>query len=373
MTAEDSFPVDSVPSLAAASDPVGRRIAEELIALAPPGWYEMQAVFASTAVSELASVFFADEQGHPVQVLPSEEVLALVRRHREASAALPGGPWWRLLVSASDSGEIVAEPDFGDEPFPEDHLFPPEAYRADLETFPRTRLPVWLAAYVGHDDRQSRPPEQAAERARAATRTPDIETTLPTLPLLVMRWAALAAGFVAAGSPWGPRVLPALGLFEGAGRSGSSLWLVPGDRAVLSGGVWNDPVLDAVYNTGAPMPDLYAGAPEWVSNQLLNPRAGSGLLSFCYWWEGGRWYRGAAPPAGEVAAAIPAVWTGESAADIVASLAEESGTGARDAAMELVLAAEHGMAERSMLVRLFGERGDVDAALHQLLMAGAAG
>ncbi|MGV9616610.1 hypothetical protein [Nocardia xishanensis] len=367
--AEDSLPTDSESPLA---DAASRRIAAELIALAPPGWHEMQAVFALTAVSELASVFFTDEQGHPAQVLPSEEVLALVRRHREASAAMPGGPWWRYLVTASASGEIGAEHDFGAEPFPDDHLFPPEVYRADLEAFPRARLPVWLAAYVGHENRQSRPTEQAGALARTTTRTPEIETTLPALPLLAMRWAAIAAAFVAAGSPWGPRVLPALGMFEGAERSGSSLWLVPGDRAVLSGGVWNDPVLDAVYNAGAPMPDLYAGAPGWVANPLLNPRAGSGLLSFCYWWEGAHWYRGAAPPASEVAAAIPGVWTTESAADIVASLAGESGVEMRDAATELVLAAEHGAAERALLVRLFGEREDVDGALHQLLMAGAA-
>lgn len=78
---------------------------------------------------------------------------------------------------------------------------------------------------------------------------------MPALPLLLARWAVLSAAFVAVGSPWGPRVLPAPGLFKGAERSGSSLRIVPGDRAVLSGGVWNDPVLDAVYNPGAPMPD----------------------------------------------------------------------------------------------------------------------
>ncbi|MEV0355205.1 hypothetical protein AB0H71_03990 [Nocardia sp. NPDC050697] len=350
-------------------DAANRRIAEELIALAPPGWHELRAVFALTTGTELASVFFADEEGHPAQVLPTEEVLELVRRQRAASAALPGGPWWRCLVLATASGEVAVDHDFGAEPFPDDHLFPPEAYRADLETFPRARLPVWLGAYLGHGDRQSRPAERPGDPGGT---TPAVETTLPALPLLAMRWAAIAAAFTAAGSPFGPRVLPALGLFEGAERSGSSLWLVPGDRAVLSGGVWDDPVLDAVYNAGAPMPDLYAGAPPWVANPLLNPRAGEGLLSFCYWWEAGRWYRGASPPASEAAAAVPAVWSRESAAEVIAALAAEGGVGARDAALELVVAAEHGQAGRPLLVRLFGETGEVDGGLLQLLMAGAA-
>ncbi|WP_067473641.1 hypothetical protein [Nocardia amamiensis] len=351
------------------ADAASRRIAQLLTELAPRGGHEIHAVFVLTVAAELASVVATDEEGRPVQLLPPEEVMALVRRHREASASRPEGPWWRYLLVVSASGEVRTDYDFGAEPVPDDHLFPPEVYRTDLEAFPRDRLPVWLAAHIGHADRQSRPAETAAcAEAGAAV----VEDGLPALPLLVARWAVLSAAFVAVGSPWGPRVLPALGLFEGAERSGSSLWIVPGDRAVLSGGVWNDPVLDAVYNAGAPMPDLYAGAPPWVANPLLNPRAGIGLLSFCYWWDRGRWYRGTAPPAGEVAAAVPAVWSGENTAAIVAALIEgKPAARAREAALGLVLAAERGEIDRAALAEVFGA-GDIDDAYLQLVMAGVA-
>ncbi|WP_280492841.1 hypothetical protein [Nocardia asiatica] len=348
-------------------DEASRRIAELLSGLGPQGSHEIHAVFVLTAAAESTSIVATDEQGRPVQMLPPEEVLALVRRHREASAALPEGPWWRFLLVVSASGAVRTDYDFGDEPFPDEHLFPPEVYRADLEAFPRDRLPVWLAAHIGHDDRQSRPAETAARAEPGAAVVAD---GLPALPLLMARWAVLAAAFVAVGSPLGPRVLPALGLFEGAERSGSSLWIMPGDRAVLSGGVWNDPVLDAVYNTGAPMPDLYAGAPAWVANPLLNPRAGVGLLTFCYWWERGQWYRGASPAVPDVAPAVPAVWSGDSAAAIVAALVEdEPSASVREAALGLVHAAERGKVERRMLVSFFGA-GEIDDAYLQLTMAG---
>ncbi|MET7768375.1 hypothetical protein [Nocardia sp. NPDC005366] len=350
-------------------DAMSRRIAELLTGLGPQGGNEIHAVFVLTVAAELASVVAVDDQDRPVQIVPPEEVMALVRLHREASAARPEGPWWRYLLVVSASGEVRTDYDFGDEPFPDEHLFPAEVYRADLEVFPRDRLPVWLAAYIDHADRQSRPAQTAA---RAEPGGAVVEDGLPALPLMVARWALLSAAFVAAGSPWGPRVLPALGLFEGAERSGSSLWIMPGDRAVLSGGVWNAPVLDAVYNAGAPMPDLYAGAPAWVANPMLNPRAGTGLLSFCYWWDRGRWYRGDSPAAGEVAAAVPGVWSRESAAAIVAALREdEPGAGAREAALGLVQAADRGEIGRSSLAAVFGE-GDIDDAYLQLIMAGVA-
>ncbi|WP_280256843.1 hypothetical protein [Nocardia abscessus] len=364
MTAAEEPPAGGHPP-----DEASRRIAELLTGLGPQGSHEIQAIFVLTAAAELASVVATDEQGHPVQIVPPEEVLALVRRHREASAALPEGPWWRYLLVVSGSGEVQTDYDFGDEPFPEDHLFPAEVYRADLEAFPRARLPVWLAAHIGHADRQSRPAETAA---RAEPGTAVVEDGLPALPVLVARWAVLSAAFVAVGSPWGPRVLPALGLFEGAERSGSSLWIVPGDRAVLSGGVWNDAVLDAVYNAGAPMPDLYAGAPAWVANPLLNPRAGTGLLSFCYWWDRGRWYRGASPAAVDVAQAVPAVWSRENTAAVVAALVEdEPGARVRETALGLVHAAEGGKIERAALAGVFGEC-EIDDAYLQLTMAGVA-
>ncbi|WP_109526106.1 MULTISPECIES: hypothetical protein [Nocardia] len=349
------------------TDAVSRRIAALLTGLAPQGRNEIHAIFVLAATAELAAVVATDEQGVAAQIIPTGEVMALVRAHREASTALSEGPWWRYLLVVSMSGEVRTDYDFGDEPFPDEHLFDPDVYRADLEVFPRYRLPVWLGAHIRHGDRQSRPAEVAA---RAEPDAAVVETDLPALPSMVGRWAVLSAAFVAVGSPWGPRVLPALGMFEGVERSGSSLWVLPGDRAVLSGGVWNDPVLDAVYNTGAKMPDLYAGAPAWVANPVLDPRAGIGLLSFCYWWDRGRWYRGDSPAVADIAAAVPGVWSQESTAEIVAALIDDR-TGDREAVRTLVRAADRGKIDRAALTRVFAD-GDIDDAWLQLIMAGVA-
>ncbi|MFI6363294.1 hypothetical protein ACIBG0_11155 [Nocardia sp. NPDC050630] len=81
--------------------------------------------------------------------------------------------------------------------------------------------------------RQSRPAAAAATQARADRETgvgPVLsERDFPAFPIVSARWAVIAAAFVAAGSRWGPRVLPALGWFEGAKRSGS-VYAVEFDR-----------------------------------------------------------------------------------------------------------------------------------------------
>ncbi|MEV4124613.1 hypothetical protein [Nocardia sp. NPDC049707] len=369
---------------AAPADPVeqakqlGHRIARELATAGPQGWRQLDAVFALTSVAELAQIVFSDGD-RSVRVQPPEPVLDLVREHRGVSAGSAAGPWWRLLLQLSSEGHLEIDYDYGDEPFPDDQLFPAEVYLADLEAYPRDRLPVWLAAYVGHGNRQSRTPAQAAAQARAdresGVRPVVSERDFPALPTMWARWAVMAAAFVAVGSEWGPRILPALGWFEGAKRGGSTLYMLPGGRAVLSGGVWNAPALDAAYNDDAPMPDLYAGAPAWVANPVLNPRAASGLLSFCYWWEGGRWHRGESPSADQLSAAVAGIWTAETVTDVIAGmLAERPTDGQRAAVTTLVSAAEAGVVTRDTLVSVFGDDGvfDIDSALYQLVMAGAA-
>lgn len=179
-----------------------------------------------------------------------------------------------MLVRVDASGvEVFC--DRGEEPFPGEQLFAPEAYLAGLETFPRNRLPVWLAAYVGRGGSQSRPPRQAAEGMRRdrseGVRAVPVNGELPDLAVLWARWAVLSAAFVAAGSEWGPRVCPSVGVFESAGHSGSTLTLLPGGRAVLSGGVWNAPVLDAVYNAGAVLPRFFAGEAPREDGKVLGP------------------------------------------------------------------------------------------------------
>ncbi len=88
------------------------------------------------------------------------------RRHREFSARSEEGPWRRLLVRVDEAGvEVVCDRD--EEPFPSEQLFTPDAYRADLESYPRSQLPVWLAAYIRPENSLSRPPRRAAVDARA--------------------------------------------------------------------------------------------------------------------------------------------------------------------------------------------------------------
>lgn len=365
------------PDLPERARRLAHRIAQELIAEAPPGWHHLDATFAVTVSGQVSRVIFADDQQRQVQVLPSQEALALVVAHRGLAAQL-GDPWWRLLLTLTAAGELNVDHDYGDDPFPDDQLFAPQAYLADLETYPRVSLPTWLAAYVHHGNRQSRTPRQAAEAARTDRESGALPTLstgdFPDFPVLWARWAAIAATFVALGSDRGPRVLPSFGWFEGSRRSGSALYQLPGGRAVLSGGVWDAPELAAAYNGKTPLPHLYTGAPEWVANPVLNTRAAGGLLSFCYWWDQGRWYRGESPAAMDLAAAVPGIWTADTAADVIAGLLSDAPTPEqRAAAASLVAAAEQHRVNRVLLAETFGDTADLDSAHYQLMLAGVIG
>ncbi|MGC4994589.1 hypothetical protein [Nocardia salmonicida] len=361
--------VHSVPELT-------RRLADGIAEAGPDGWRRFDAVFALTVVGGVAFVLYYDEADRPARVDPAVAVLELAEKLRAISAEHNDGPWWRMVVRADVTGGHEVEYDYGHEPFPEDQILVPEAYLIDLQTFPRAHVPVWLAAYVFHNNWQSRSPKNAATAAdadrdagRYGVPAPD---EFPALPLIWARWATIAATFVAVGSERGPRILPALGLFEGSGHSGSTLHVLPGDRAVLSGGVWNSPELDAAYNDDAPFPDLYAGAPDWVVNQVLNPRVGGGLMSFCYWWDHDGWYRGDSPTADHLSAAVPGVWSTQDVADILCDVAiSDPNPRQRQAALDLVAAAESGTVTRDIVAAFFEDPShDVAGALVELSMAG---
>lgn len=348
------------------------RIAEGLVATAPAGWDRLYAEFAITVAEHHARAIVTAGDTETVVEIP-DSVLATAREYRAEAVHPERGPWWRLLVHITADRVIELDYDYGDEPFPDDQLFGPAAYRADLAEYPRDRLPVWLAAYIGHGGRQTRSPRRAYTMART-DRTTGVwselaENEFPPFPVMWARWAALAAAFTAAGSEWGPRMLPSLGWFESSRRSGTTLYALPGDRAVLSGGVWADPRLAAVYNESAAMPGLYRGAPAWVADPVLNPRAASGLLSFCYWWEGGRWYRGESPPARDCASALPGIWTADTVVDIATRVAgprDGTETGIR----AFVEAAEAGEVTEDTVRAAFGAGPDVGSALFQLHTGG---
>ncbi|MGW0180427.1 hypothetical protein [Nocardia sp. NPDC003345] len=346
------------------------RIVTGLRGIAPTGGQRLTASFAMTVVAESA-LFVADDGDGPVRCQVPEAIWESVRHHRQLSAALENGPWWRMTVDIdADAAEVVTDRD--GEPFPGEQLFAPQAYLADLEHYPRSRLPVWLAAYIGRGERQSRSPRAAADAVRA-DREADVRPTpvtgeLPDLAVLWARWAVLAAAFVAAGSERGPRIGPSVAIFESAAHSGSTLTLLPGDRAVLSGGVWDAPILDAAYNGHGPMPRLFAGAPDWVVDPVLNPRVITGMLSFCYWWDQGQWYRGESAPIAECAAAIPAVWTADTVAKVVAGVLEASSP---DSAEQLVAAAQAAAVTRAAITQVARKNSglDIDGARFQFVLA----
>ncbi|MEV0783781.1 hypothetical protein AB0I52_12525 [Streptomyces sp. NPDC050423] len=366
------------PVLLALADRQTLRLVECLIAEAPSDCLRITAVFALTLASEASRVLHSTDRDS-TDAAPSPGALQLARELRRTTVRLPRGPWWRMTLDLRVDGSIEVDFDYGDEPFPDEHLFAPEDYRADLEAFDWSaeKLPTWLSALVSHGGRQTRSPRKAAvpadtHGARSAQGVSPKE--MPGLTETWARWAVLSAAFVAAGSESGPRMQPSHARFEGTTRGGSTLWMLAGGRAVLSGGVWDAPNLADAYRGDAPHPELFAGAPTWVADALLDERGKAGLMSFCYWWESGRWLRGESPKAEELATAIPGVWTSETVAGIVSKLAQRVTRDTETAALRLVTAAEGGFAERGMLAEVFGndEGADLDGAYHQLVMAGVA-
>ncbi|WP_331723111.1 hypothetical protein [Nocardia sp. NBC_00511] len=346
------------------------QLVRELSGAAPPEWHSVEAEFVTTAGSVRGRArYTVGEQLQSIE--PSAAACSLVRHLKSVSATSQHTPWWNVRLRLSSAGDIDVDFDSGDD------RPPPEIYLPDLPEYPPGRLPVWMAAHVGHEDRQSRAPRAAALQAHA-DRVANVwplpaEREFPAPPLLWARWATIAAAHIAVRSERGPRVLPSLGWFESADRCGSTLYLLPGSRAVLSGGVWNAPELDTAYNDAAAMPNYYAGAPDWIADPVLNPRARSGLLSFCYWWDADRWYRGESPPAVRCRAAIPDVWTVELAAAAIAGLlGEPPDQELRNAATELVEAAQRRDITRARVIAVFGnqDRFDIDGALYQLGLAG---
>ena len=342
-------------------------IVQQLAQLGPTGWEEFAAEFAFTVTAQVAQLRFwsADRTG---LVPVPQSVADLVRQQREVAARMPAGPWWRLLLNVTSSGETAIDYDYGDEPFPDDQLLAPEHYRSDLEAYPRERIPVWLAGYIAGPEAQGRPPHQAAAEAGAgvAARPTD---ELPALRDLWARWAVLSAVYAGIGSSWGPRIYPGYAWFESDRRSGSTLFVLPGDRAVLSGGKWNSELLDAAYNGDQPLPDLYAGAPAWITDTVLNTRIRNGLLTFCYWWAAGQWYRGGADTSGDLDAAVPAIWSPDETVRAMVSLV---GAGREDECEALLTAAVNHAATPADVEAIFGDTPDADVhtAVNQLSMAG---
>jgi hypothetical protein len=346
-------------------------IVQQLAQLGPAGWDEFSAEFAFTVSSQIAQLQFWSEDRTGLVPVP-QSVAELVSQQRDVAAQMSAGPWWRLLLTVTNRGETTVNYDYGDEPFPDDQLVAPEHYRNDLETYPRERVPVWLAGYVAGPAAQGRDPRQAAESVSAdaaAGRNAVTTEDIPALRELIARWAVLSAAYTGVESGWGPRVYPGYFWFESDRRSGSTLFVLPGERAVLSGGRWDSELLDAAYNGGQPLPELFAGAPAWVNDSALNTRNRNGLLTFCYWWADGRWHRGASDTSGELDAALPAISTPD---DTIRAMVSQTGPGTEGACEALLTAASERTATAGTVEAIFANKrgADIAGAVNQLSLAG---
>ncbi|MGW1191435.1 hypothetical protein [Streptomyces sp. NPDC002559] len=169
------FTVVSAPSqelIAGRVSALAHETAQQLALLGPVQWDRMTAVFSCTVSAETADVSFWDRE-RPMDVRVPEQIALLVRRQRHLAAAMPAGPWLRMLLTvakaADGRAQVSTEYDYGDERLPDGQLLAPSHYRNDLAAYPRTEVPTWLTGYTGaRGTRAERPcPEPArAERPR---------------------------------------------------------------------------------------------------------------------------------------------------------------------------------------------------------------
>ncbi|MFC9995530.1 DUF6585 family protein [Nocardia sp. NPDC127526] len=187
------------------------------------------------------------------------------------------------------------------------------------------------------------------------------DSEFPALPVMWSRWATIAAALVAIRSEVGPRISSAtMATFEGSTGSGSTFRRLPRDRAVFSGGTIDHGPTQAL-----------AGAPEWITTSVLNSRTHDGRLNFCYWWDGGHWYRGQSLDAALLSNAMPGIWTDGTVADVVTGLVDHRpGDHSRQAVARLQSAAAHQAVTRAHLEEVFGGGNlDVDGAYNQFVLA----
>ncbi|MCV7192988.1 hypothetical protein [Mycolicibacterium brumae] len=342
--------------------------AQLLAAACPTGWQHMRAAFSMAGGQQIARGVATTAAG-PVGVAVPARVVDLAQQHRGATIGVTG-PWFRMLIDLGASGELAVSFDYGDNPIPADELLPSEAYLRDLEQHPRPDVALWLLAYAGNEGQQRRSPAQARQSALAAPRVAD---GLPVFDLLWSRMAALAALCRGVDHPEGVRLDPAFAVFR-SGQDGCTVAKLPGGRAVISGGRGDSALLTAAYRGQTGWPDLYRGAPAWVYDLYLDPRAAAGLLSFCCWWDGHTWYSAERGTADERHGAVPAVWSIESTAEAVTGVLNTVGVALTDrnayAAANFVRAADAGIVTEATLRQLFvdgvPESFDMAAALAQL-------
>ncbi|GLE55284.1 hypothetical protein BKG69_23265 [Mycobacteroides chelonae] len=346
------------------------QVVQAVAQLAPAGWQQIHAAFSLAGAGEIASVV-AITPTEPQQIRIPVELMEPVRRHRLLTIG-EQGPWFRLLFDCDSEGNFQVAFDYGDNEFPADQLLPSDEYLRDYQEFPRPDAPVWLLAYMANDGHQLRSPAAAyasAERNSDPALVQRVDDELPPLPALWARMAALAAMCHGSDAPVGPSADPSFQLYIGE-NGGCTLSRLPDGRGVLSGGRDDSPLLSAGYKGLVAFPDLYRGAPVWLHTLYLDPRAGRGMLSFCYWWEHNSWYRSALPeadslrtqtpawnPTDEIARGVPGVWTIDTTVTLVTAVLKRIGVELTDrnhySALDFVRACEAGIASEGYVRRMF--------------------
>ncbi|MYY05161.1 MULTISPECIES: hypothetical protein [unclassified Streptomyces] len=146
---------------------LAQETAQQLALLGPAQWQRMTAVFSCAVSAERAGVSFWDHE-QPLDVRVPEQVALLVRRQRHLAAAMPAGPWLRMLLTitkgADGRAQVATEYDYGDERLADAHLLAPAHYRNDLAAYPRAEVPAWLTRYAAGHGR--RPERAGAEPSR---------------------------------------------------------------------------------------------------------------------------------------------------------------------------------------------------------------
>ncbi|QIS09914.1 hypothetical protein [Nocardia arthritidis] len=85
------------------------------------------------------------------------------------------------------------------------------------------------------------------------------------------------------------------------------------------------------------MPDS-PGDPESTSG-ATDSRIRTGLITFCYRYAGGLWYRGESPDAAAISDAIPGVWSAATTAELIARVVQDAPDDRLRAAAEMLVSA----------------------------------
>ncbi|MDX3094888.1 hypothetical protein PV417_10040 [Streptomyces sp. ME19-03-3] len=145
-------------------------IARQLALCGPQRWERMVAAFSCAVSAETADLCFWQHE-RPMEARVPEQIALLVRRQRHLAAAMPAGPWLRLMVAVTKGpggrAQVSTQYDYGDERLPDGQLLAPTHYRNDLAAYPRAGVPAWLRTYARVNGQRTASPRTAPPRSAA--------------------------------------------------------------------------------------------------------------------------------------------------------------------------------------------------------------